>query len=154
MIMGVRGSRKGLKKSNTYQEPDLLVSVDDILKKAEKAGLYTENALHIEDLISTFGDIEIKYEAMDAAKDMPLPVLDYLKFTPVNVAQEDKYPYDLPSAWPYLQYLPEALKDAKFYLINKNASSSYEKALNDNYLKICNIIRSSNIREVKKKHSK
>ncbi len=94
------------------------------------------------------------YKAMDAAKDMPLPVLDYLKFTPVNVAQEDKYPYDLPSAWPYLQYLPEVLKDAKFYLINKNASSSYEKALNDNYLKICNIIRSSNIREVKKKHSK
>ena len=94
------------------------------------------------------------YKAMDAAKDMPLPVLDYLKFTPVNVAQEDKYPYDFPSVWPYLQYLPEALKDAKFYLINKNASSSYEKALNDNYLKICNIIRSSNIREVKKKHSK
>lgn len=94
------------------------------------------------------------YKAMDTAKDMPLPVLDYLKFTPVNVAQEDKYPYDLPSVWPYLQYLPEALKDAKFYLINKNASSSYEKALNDNYLKICNIIRSSNIREVKKKHSK
>ena len=36
--MGVRGSRKGLKKSNTYQEPDLLVSVDDILKKAEDKG--------------------------------------------------------------------------------------------------------------------
>ena len=94
------------------------------------------------------------YKAMDAAKDMPLPVLDYLKYTPVNVAEEDKYPYDLPSVWPYLQYLPEALKDAKFYLLNKNASSSYEKALNDNYLKISNIIRSSNIREVKKKHSK
>ena len=94
------------------------------------------------------------YKAMDAAKDMPLPVLDYLKYTPVNVAEEDKYPYDLPSAWPYLQYLPEALKDAKFYLLNKNASSSYEKALNDNYLKISNIIRSSNIREVKKKYSK
>ncbi len=93
------------------------------------------------------------YKAMDAAKDMPLPVLDYLKYTPVNVAEEDKYPYDLPSVWPYLQYLPEALKDAKFYLLNKNASSSYEKALNDNYLKISNIIRSSNIREVKKKHS-
>ena len=94
------------------------------------------------------------YKAMDTAKDMPLPVLDYLKFTPVNVAQEDKYPYDLPSVWPYLQYLPEALKDAKFYLININDSLAYEKALNDNYLKICNIIRSSNIREVKKKHSK
>lgn len=76
MIMGVRGSRKGLKKSNTYQEPDLLVSVDDILKKAEKAGLYTENALHIEDLISTFGDIEIKYEAMDAAKSGSLSYKD------------------------------------------------------------------------------
>lgn len=68
MIMGVRGNRKGLKKSDKYQEPDLLVSVNDVLKKAKEAGLYTGNALNIEDLISTFGDIEIHYEVMDAAK--------------------------------------------------------------------------------------
>lgn len=76
MIMGVRGSRKGLKKSDKYQEPDLLVSVNDVLKKAEEAGLYTENALHIEDLISTFGDIEIQYKAMDAAKSGSLSYKD------------------------------------------------------------------------------
>ncbi len=76
MIMGVRGSRKGLKKSDKYQEPDLLVSVNDVLKKAEEAGLYTENALRIEDLISTFGDIEIQYKAMDAAKSGSLSYKD------------------------------------------------------------------------------
>lgn len=74
--MGVRGSRKGLKKSDKYQEPDLLVSVNDVLKKAEEAGLYTENALRIEDLISTFGDIEIQYKAMDAAKSGSLSYKD------------------------------------------------------------------------------
>ena len=36
--MGAKGSRKGLRKSETYQEPDLLVSVNDILKKAQELG--------------------------------------------------------------------------------------------------------------------
>ena len=31
--MGTKGIRKGLKKSDKYQEPDLLVSVNDILKR-------------------------------------------------------------------------------------------------------------------------
>ena len=66
--MGTKGFRKGLKKSDKYQEPDLLVSVNDILKKAQESGLYINKALKIEELISTFDDIEIKYEVMDASK--------------------------------------------------------------------------------------
>ena len=94
------------------------------------------------------------YEAMDTAQNKPLPVLDYLKYTPVNVKEEDKYPYDMPNVWIHLQYLPEILKAAKFYKPNKNASSSYEKALNENYAKLEKIVRSSNVRMLKEKYSK
>lgn len=74
--MGTKGNRKGLKKSVKYQEPDLLISVNDILRKAENLGLYINNALKIENLISIFNDIEIKYEAMDASKSGSLSYLD------------------------------------------------------------------------------
>ena len=92
------------------------------------------------------------YSAEELAKKMPLPVMDYLKYTPVNVQEEDKYPYDMPKVWPHLQYLPEIIKNAKFYMANENTSSSYEKALNENYKKIESVLRSSNLRELKKKY--
>lgn len=74
--MGAKGNRKGLKKSEKYQEPDLLVSVDSILKKAEKSGLYAGNSLNVKELISSFGDIEIKYDTMDIAKSGSLSCVD------------------------------------------------------------------------------
>ena len=65
--MGTKGIRKGLKKSDKYQEPDLLVSVNDILRMAQESGLYTNNALRIE---------EIRYEVMDASKSGSLSYID------------------------------------------------------------------------------
>lgn len=92
-------------------------------------------------------------KAMEKASE-PLPVLDYLKYTPVNTLDIDKYPYDNPDIWKYMQYLPEVIKDLKFYIPNKNASSSYEKALNENYYKLEQIVRSSDLRSLKKKYQK
>lgn len=74
--MGAKGNRKGLKKSEKYQEPDLLVSVNDILKKAEESGFYIDNSLNIKELISSFEDIEIKYDTMDIAKSGSLSCVD------------------------------------------------------------------------------
>ena len=74
--MGTKGIRKGLKKSDKYQEPDLLVSVNDILRMAQESGLYTNNALRREELVSTFKDIEIRYEVMDASKSGSLSYID------------------------------------------------------------------------------
>ena len=74
--MGAKGSRKGLRKSEKYQEPDLLVSVNDILKKAKESGLYIDNSLNIKDLILSFEDIEIKYDTMDIAKSGSLSYID------------------------------------------------------------------------------
>lgn len=89
-------------------------------------------------------------KAMDYAKDHPMDVQDYLKLTPVNVKEEDKYPYDRPDLWAKIQYLPELIKDMRFYEPNKNPST-YEKALNDNYAKLTSYKRSSDLAKLKKR---
>lgn len=87
-------------------------------------------------------------KAMDIASKRPMEVQDYLKFTPVNVQEEDKYPYDRPDLWNKIQYLPNLLKNAQFYFPENK--SQFEKALNDNYEKLSKIKRSNNLRELKK----
>ena len=89
--------------------------------------------------------------AMDYASEHPTDVMDYLKLTPVNVNELDKYPYDRPDLWAKIQYLPEVIKNKKFFEPNFETSSSYEKAINENYKKLKSIKRSSNLRELKSK---
>lgn len=44
------------------------------------------------------------------------------------------YPHDYPGAWVYQQYLPDKIKDAKYYI--PKDSSKYEEALKERYLAI------------------
>lgn len=88
--------------------------------------------------------------AMDYASSHPMDVMDYLKLTPVNVQEEDKYPYDRPDLWAKIQYLPDAIKDRQFFFPNEETTSTYEKAINENYFKLKKIKRSSKLRELKK----
>lgn len=76
------------------------------------------------------------HKAMDVATSSPLDVMDYLKLTPVNVQEEDKYPYDRPDIWEKIQYLPELIKNMQFY--EPSDHSSYERALNENYRRLKN----------------
>ena len=43
---------------------------------AQDNGLYIDNALKIKEVISTFNDIEIKYEVMDASKSGSLSYIN------------------------------------------------------------------------------
>jgi len=96
---------------------------------------------------SKAGDLAIN-RAMNQVNSQPLEVMDYLKLTPVNVSEEDLYPYDRPDIWSKLQYLPEPIKNVKFYIPEDN--SQFEKVMNDNYKTLSKIKRSSNLRELKK----
>ncbi|HOJ45634.1 MAG TPA: AAA family ATPase, partial [Bacilli bacterium] len=71
------------------------------------------------------------HNAITAVKDKPLDVLEYLKLTPVNMKEVDKYPYDRPDLWERMQYLPHAAKHETYYEIND--SGTYLKQLNENY---------------------
>lgn len=88
-------------------------------------------------------------KAMEINNDLPIDVLDYLKYTPVNVSEDEKYPYDMPEVRPHLQYLPDIIKNMKFYIINKESDSKYEKGLNENYMKHLSMIKSKDIKKMK-----
>lgn len=86
-------------------------------------------------------------KAMEYAKDHPLDVMDYLKLNPVNIQEEDKYPYDRNDLWEKIQYLPEMIKDMQFF--EPTESGSYDRALKQNYQRLKKIGRSSNLRKLK-----
>lgn len=94
---------------------------------------------------------EAGHAAMDYVSNHPSYVQDYLRLTPVNMKEEDKYPYDRPDLWEKIQYLPDVIKDLSFYTPNEVSRSTYEKALNENYLRMKKQGRSSSLRELKKK---
>lgn len=87
--------------------------------------------------------------AMDYAKDHQLNVLDYLKLTPDNAQEIDKYPYDRPDLWEKMQYLPELIKEMQFY--QESDASQYEKVLNANYHRLKKNARTSNLAFLKSK---
>jgi len=88
------------------------------------------------------------HNAITAVKDKPLDVLEYLKLTPVNMKEVDKYPYDRPDLWERMQYLPHAAKHETYYEIND--SGTYLKQLNENYRRLQRIVRTANLSKLKK----
>ncbi len=87
-------------------------------------------------------------KVLSTINDYPTQVRDYLKYTPVNTKQEDKYPYSRPDLWKYIQYMPQGLEDTKFY--KPSTSGNYEKSLNLNYQELEKIKRSTSIKDLLK----
>ncbi len=88
--------------------------------------------------------------AMEAIHHTPYKVPEYLRLTPVQMNEEDKYDYNRPDLWNQIQYLPNHLKNKHFY--EPNTNSSYEKVLAQNLIKLRNIPRSNNLAYLKKKN--
>ncbi len=88
------------------------------------------------------------YRALASVEEMPLAPLEYLKLTPVNAKDEDKYPYDRPDLWEKIQYLPELIKDQHFYIPQN--TSKFEQSLNSNYARLCKQKRTSNLARLKR----
>lgn len=88
--------------------------------------------------------------AMEAIHHTPYKVPEYLRLTPVQMNEEDKYDYNRPDLWNQIQYLPNHLRNKHFY--EPNTNSSYEKVLAQNLIKLRNIPRSNNLAYLKKKN--
>ena len=91
--------------------------------------------------------VDSMHRAYDFAKTHSIPVQHYLKYTPVNVDDIDKYPYDRPDLWEKIQYLPDAIAHIQFY--EKSGTSKYDEAQFINYLKNRSNPRSNNLRKLK-----
>lgn len=57
--MGIRGSRPN---KSDYKEPDLLASVDDVIKRAQQQGLFDGEKLDIESLVRKDTKVDILFE--------------------------------------------------------------------------------------------
>ena len=88
-------------------------------------------------------------KAMDEISKYPTDVRDYLKFTPVNRLEEDKYPYGRPDLWKYIQYMPEGLEAKQFFY--PGDQGNYQKSLNTNYEQLKKIIRTTSLKLLKQK---
>ncbi len=71
---------------------------------------------------------------------------EYLRLTPVGLKDDEKYDYNRPELWEYIQYLPKELEREQFYI--PWMTSNYEKALAQNYQRILKHGRTSNIKKL------
>lgn len=85
---------------------------------------------------------------MQTIRNTSYSVPDYLRFTPVNMKEEDKYDYSRADLWAKIQYLPDKLKNEKFYMPQMN--SSYEKVLAQNLEKLRSVKRTNKLASLKK----
>ena len=86
---------------------------------------------------------------MSTLRHTSYSVPDYLRFTPVHMDDDEKYDYERSDLWNRIQYLPDRLKNKRFY--EPELTSSYEKILAQNLEKLRRVPRSSNLKELKKK---
>ena len=88
--------------------------------------------------------------AYNFVADKPPSVKGYLRLTPVNIKEEDKYPYDRKDLWNLIQYLPDEYKNIEFLKVDGTASSSYVKSLLANYDLLKKINRRDDLANLKK----
>lgn len=84
--------------------------------------------------------------ALQSLKEKPLKAPEYLRLTPVGLADDEKYDYSRPELWEYIQYLPNEIAKQQFYI--PWMTSQYEKALAENYRSILKHGRTSDIKSL------
>lgn len=87
--------------------------------------------------------------ALESLKTHPYPAPSYLRLTPVGLEEDERYNYNRPELWEYIQYLPDAIKNEQFYI--PWVTSSYEKALAENYRRILKHGRTNQMKKLNQK---
>ena len=100
---------------------------------------------------SKSGEIAID-AALQSLQSKPLKAPKYLRLSPVGLEDDEKYNYDRPELWEYIQYLPDGIKQEQFYI--PWMTSNYEKALAENYRRILKHGRTNNMKELNTKKGK
>lgn len=85
--------------------------------------------------------------AISTIEDSNNSIRDYLKLNPID--SKNQYPYGHFEIFNHLIYLPEHLENKKFYKFK--LTGKYEKALVENYIKLKNLEKSSDIEYLLKK---
>lgn len=89
---------------------------------------------------------------MQTIKDTAYSVPGYLRFTPVQMREEDRYDYARADLWDKIQYLPDRLANTQFY--HPSMTSTYEKTLAQNLEKLRKNKRTNQLAQLKKDYKK
>lgn len=87
--------------------------------------------------------------ALSSVKETSLPTPRYLRLTPVGLEDDEKYDYNKPELWPYIQYLPDKVAHEQFY--KPWLTSQYEATLAAHYEKLLKQGRTNNIKALNNK---
>ena len=90
--------------------------------------------------------------AITSLNERSLKTPSYLRFTPIGLQDDEKYDYNRPELWEYIQYLPKELENTQFYI--PWMTSNYERALAENYRRILKHGRTSNIKKLNQKNNR
>lgn len=87
-------------------------------------------------------------KAVEEVRAHPLPVPPFLRLTPVNLKDDEKYDYGRPDIWAKIDYLPDGVEHLPFYI--PNASSPYENTLKNNLDVLRQIHRTRDLKSLNK----
>ena len=90
------------------------------------------------------------HKALEVVNTRDFPVPEYLRLTPVGLAENEKYNYERLDVVEKIQYLPSLIKNMKFYEPDYK-SGPYELSLIKNYERLSKINRTSNLKDLYKK---
>lgn len=90
--------------------------------------------------------------ALQDIRQQPYQTPSYLRLNPVDKDPEDLYDYSRSDLWHQIQYLPDALKDRKYYQAQN--LNSMEKTFAENDAVLQRYPRSNKLRELKNKKRK
>lgn len=90
------------------------------------------------------------HKAIDLVNQQDFPIPEYLRLSPVNLDSKDSYDYDNPDIWKKIQYLPNMIRNIKFYEPNYQ-SGPYEQSLIKNYELLSKTTRTNKLKDLKKK---
>lgn len=84
--------------------------------------------------------------ALSSLATHPYKAPKYLRLTPVGLEDDERYNYNRPDLWEYIQYLPDPIKNEQFYI--PWMTSNYEKALAENYRRILKHGRTNDMKKL------
>lgn len=136
--------------------PQLVARVLPAIESAKRVG-FPEGRIMLANIVielalspkSKSANIAID-RALSELQTHPAQTPEFLRLTPVALKEEDKYDYSRNDIWHLIQYLPDSIKDSKFY--EPQNLNSHEKTLNQNKLELEKFKRTNNLRELKKRN--
>jgi putative ATPase len=88
--------------------------------------------------------------ALSLIKNESHQIPEYLILTPVKLPEAQRYDYSRSDLWIHIGYLPQSIKDVRFYTVKQ--PSAFEKTIIENVEKLRSVEKSYDMRSLKKKH--